>query len=194
MSFCTLDRAVVLGLEWAFQVDMLVLLLVFAAGFHVYPLGFKHAGGLVYFNPPSSLTMKRFRSLSPCLRNGRLRRRQPPHGGGGGGVGAAQEKEEIVLLNNAVFLLDAAILDRITPCLATSPSCQDNGIACCSRATFVAWRRMFFPLSVDFLLLQYLRAQCARIARRQSKCQGLGVSQPATPVIQPGQSPVSMNQ
>ena len=67
-----------LGLEWAFQVDMLVLLLVFAAGFHVYPLGFKHAGGLVYFNPPSSLTMKRFRSLSPCLRNGRLRRRQPP--------------------------------------------------------------------------------------------------------------------
>ena len=103
-----------------------------------------------YFNPPSSLTMKRFRSLSPCLRNGRLRRRQPPHGGGGGGVGAAQENEEIVLLNNAVFS-DVNIVDRITPCLATSPSCQDNGIACCSRATNVAWRRMFFPLSLDFL-------------------------------------------
>ena len=61
-------------------------------------------------------------------------------------IGAAQENESAIMLYFGIVQLNnAVILDGICPFLATSACAQDNGIACCNRATNIAWRRMFFP-------------------------------------------------
>jgi hypothetical protein len=41
---------------------------------------------------------------------------------------------------------DQITLDIICTFLPTSPSCKQNQIACCNRASNIAWRRMFYPL------------------------------------------------
>ena len=41
---------------------------------------------------------------------------------------------------------DQITLDLICTFLPTSPSCKQNQIACCDRASNIAWRRMFYPL------------------------------------------------
>ena len=41
---------------------------------------------------------------------------------------------------------DQITLDLICTFLPTSPMCKQNQIACCNRASNIAWRRMFYPL------------------------------------------------
>ena len=83
------------------------------------------------------------------------------HGGGGGaGVYEVHLGVWISLLQKAKGKGGATIMDHIYSFLATSPCAQANGIACCNRATNIAWRRMFYPLTCKWLqwIMSYLHS------------------------------------
>ena len=67
--------------------------------------------------------------------------------------------EQELLLECAGAKLNYMILDFICPWLATSPMARANGIACCNRATNIAWRRMHYDLVCGWFqaLIDYFR-------------------------------------
>lgn len=73
--------------------------------------------------------------------------------------GGGQDLRQALLLECAGAKLNSMLLDFICPWLATSPMARANGIACCNRATNIAWRRMHYALVCDSLqgLITYFR-------------------------------------
>ena len=69
--------------------------------------------------------------------------------------------EQELLLECAGAKLNYMILDFICPWLATSPMARANGIACCNRTTFFAWRGMWYPMFGRWLqeTIDYVRKQ-----------------------------------